>query len=128
MCQQILSINVDEFYIVRMILHVTQDSAHNILCPGWLCDSRTSYHLRMGLTGVCVCMCVCVRVRMCVCMCVSVCVSVCVSFCVLQRQSCDLIAKYKFDISIKNRTSVCMVVRTVIIRMWLASYNILHRK
>ena len=70
---------------------------------------------------VCVCVCVCLYV----CVCVRVCV--CVSFCVLQRQSCNLIVKYKFAISIKNRTSVCRFLGQLLYT-YVASYNILHRK
>ena len=52
---------------------------------------------------------------------------VCVSFCVLQRQSCDLIVKYKFALSIKNRISVCRFLGQLLY-MYVASYNILHWK
>ena len=63
----------------------------------------------------------------CVCVYVFVYACVCVSFCVLQRQSCDLIVKYKFAISIKNRTSVCRFLGQLLYT-YVASYNILHWK
>ena len=113
MCQHILSINVDEFSIIRVILHITQDSAHSILCPGWLCHSRTKAIIFGWAKQVHVC--------------VFVYACVCVSFCVLQRQSCDLIIKYKFAISIKNRPSVCRFSGQLLYT-YVASYNILHWK
>ena len=95
MCQHILSINVDEFSILRVILHVTQGSG-----------------------------CVYVSVYM---YCVYTYVCMCVYVCVLQRQSCDLIIKYKFAISIKNRTSVCRFLGQLLYT-YVASYIILHWK
>ena len=83
MCQHILSINVDGFSILRVILHVTQGSAYSIL-------SVQGVYATLGQTiifgwakqvRVCVCACMCAWVCMCV-ACVGVCASVCVHLCV----------------------------------------------